>query len=77
MLLVNPSKPVLACLGHSGWFKAQFAGHLAKKEYLCLCHGRCDAAVPWRFMGAFLKFYRVKSISNDFPIRHLYVFMFW
>ncbi|CAJ1409644.1 unnamed protein product [Effrenium voratum] len=22
------------------WFKSQFAGRLAKKEYLCLCHGR-------------------------------------
>ena len=24
---------------NSGWFKAQFAGRLAKKQYLCLCHG--------------------------------------
>ena len=75
MLLVNLSKPVLACLGHSGWFKAQFAGHLAKKEYLCLCHGRCDAAVPWRFMGAFFQGKIVFQTIFRFGISIF--FLFW
>lgn len=29
------------------WFKAQFAGRLVRKEYLCLCHGK--VVVPRRF----------------------------
>ncbi|CAE7532490.1 unnamed protein product [Symbiodinium sp. CCMP2456] len=28
----------------SKWFKAQFAGRLVQKEYLCLCHGRVEEA---------------------------------
>ena len=50
------------------WFKAQFAGRLVRKEYLCLCHGKVVVPRPFRFLGQHVCIY----VGTG---KHLYIYI--